>query len=111
MQQHRQLARHGNDRSLLPAPPAALGQFQAPAPQIAVHTERSQDMLRPLHQQRAQMLPAVGESALKPEDDRSALSGHSGKRDPEITDDDETRVRAICGEFWGKRVYLRSLSR
>ena len=30
---------------------------------------------------------------------------------PEITDDDETRVRVICGEFWGKRVYLRSLSR
>ena len=27
-------------------------------------------------------LPAVGESARKPEDDRSALSGHSGKRDP-----------------------------
>src|SRR5580765_1747126 len=47
----------------------------------------------------------------KPEDDRSALSGHSGKGDPEITDDDETRVRVICGEFWGKRVYLRSLSR
>jgi redox-sensitive bicupin YhaK (pirin superfamily) len=22
---------------------------------------------------------------------------------PEITDDDETRVRVICGEFWGKR--------
>jgi len=30
---------------------------------------------------------------------------------PEITDDDETRVRVICVEFWGKRVYLRSLSR
>ncbi len=30
---------------------------------------------------------------------------------PEITDDDETRVRVICGEFWGRRVYLRSLSR
>jgi redox-sensitive bicupin YhaK (pirin superfamily) len=25
---------------------------------------------------------------------------------PEITDDDETRGRVICGEFWGKRVYL-----
>jgi len=24
----------------------------------------------------------------------------------EITDDDETRVRVICGEFWGKRAYL-----
>ena len=34
---------------------------------------------------------------------RSALSGDSGKADPEITDDDETRVRVICGEFWGKR--------
>jgi quercetin 2,3-dioxygenase len=22
---------------------------------------------------------------------------------PEITDDDETRVRVTCGEFWGKR--------
>jgi hypothetical protein len=30
---------------------------------------------------------------------------------PEITDDDETRVRGICGKFWGKGVYLRSLSR
>jgi redox-sensitive bicupin YhaK (pirin superfamily) len=30
---------------------------------------------------------------------------------PEIADDDETRVRVICGGFWGKRVYLRSLSR
>jgi redox-sensitive bicupin YhaK (pirin superfamily) len=50
-------------------------------------------------------------SARKPEDDRSALSGHSGSAIPEITDDDETRVRVICGEFWGKSVYLRSLSR
>jgi quercetin 2,3-dioxygenase len=30
---------------------------------------------------------------------------------PEINDDDETRVRVICGKFWGKREYLRSLSR
>jgi hypothetical protein len=37
MQQHCQLARRGNDGSLLAAPPATLGQFQAPAPEITVH--------------------------------------------------------------------------
>jgi hypothetical protein len=55
MQQHRQLSGRGNDGSFLPASSATLGQPQAPTPQIAVGTERSQNMLRPLHQQRAQI--------------------------------------------------------
>jgi len=33
--------RHRNDRPLLAVPPASLSQFQSPAPQIAVHPERS----------------------------------------------------------------------
>jgi hypothetical protein len=55
MEQHRQLSRGRHDGSLLAVPPAALGQFHAPAPQVAVHPERSQDVLRSLHQQRAQI--------------------------------------------------------
>ena len=45
----------------------------------------------------------MGEPAGIAEDDRSALSGHSGGAIPEVTDDDGTHVRVICGEFWGKR--------
>src|SRR5271169_7112152 len=55
MQQHRQLSCGGDDRSLLPALPAAFGQPQSPTSQIAVDAERSQDVLRSLHQQRAQI--------------------------------------------------------
>jgi redox-sensitive bicupin YhaK (pirin superfamily) len=45
----------------------------------------------------------VGESAanLKMTDPRYQEIPASGI--PEITDDDETRVRVICREFWGKR--------
>jgi hypothetical protein len=45
--------------------------------------------------------PAVGESAanLKVTDPRYRDIPASAI--PEITDDDETRVRVICGEFWG----------
>ena len=49
-------------------------------------------------------LSAVGQPAGVAEDDRSALSGYScSSAIPEVTDDDGTRVRVICGEFWGKK--------
>src|SRR5207249_4437967 len=48
-------SRGGNDGSLLSVSPATLGQLQAPAPQITVHPKWSQDVLRSLHQQRAQI--------------------------------------------------------
>ena len=34
------------------------------------------------------------------------LPGHqdvAGAEIPEVTDDDGTRVRVVCGDFWGKR--------
>ena len=35
---------------------------------------------------------------------RSALPGYSRRaRYPQITDDDGTHVRVVCGEFWGKK--------
>src|SRR5207248_9015784 len=43
------------DGSLLSALSATLGQLQAPAPQITVHSEWSQNVLCSLHQQRAQV--------------------------------------------------------
>src|SRR5581483_10769418 len=46
MQQHCQLSCGGHDGPLLGVSSAPLGQLQTPAPEIAVHTERSQDMLR-----------------------------------------------------------------
>ena len=55
MQQHRQLSCGGDDRSLLPALPAAFGQPQSPASQVTVDAEWSQDVLRSLHQQRSQI--------------------------------------------------------
>src|SRR5882757_1297956 len=55
MQQHRQLSCGGDNGSLLPALSAAFGQPQSPAPQITVDPEWSQDVLRSLHQQRAQI--------------------------------------------------------
>src|SRR6202040_2679749 len=54
---------------------------------------------------------AVGESARKPQDDRSALSGHSGKRDPR---NHRSRRNSSQGDLWrilGQESYLRSLSR
>src|SRR5580700_9420679 len=59
MQQHGQLSRGGHDGSLLAVSAATRGQLQAPAPQIAVHTEWSQNVLRSLHQQRAQIRIAL----------------------------------------------------
>src|SRR5215467_6723308 len=55
MQQHRQLSGCGHEGSLLAVPATALRQLQAPAPEIAVDPEGSQDVLCPLHQQRAQI--------------------------------------------------------
>jgi len=48
-------------------------------------------------------LPAVGESARKFEDDGPRYQDIPASAVPEVTDDDGTRVRVICGEFWGKR--------
>src|SRR5579864_3163738 len=55
MQQPCQLSGGRHDGSLLPASSATLGQFQAPAPEITVHTERTQNVLRSLHQKRSQI--------------------------------------------------------
>jgi hypothetical protein len=55
MQQDRQLACGGDDGPFLPALPAALGQLQTPAAQVAVGAKRSQNMLRALHQQGSQI--------------------------------------------------------
>ena len=38
------------------------------------------------------------------EDDRAALPGHPGGATfPRSIDDDGTRVRVVCGDFWGKK--------
>ena len=55
MQQHRQLSCRGDNGSLLPVSSTALRQFQSPASEITIDPERSQDMLRSLHQQRPQI--------------------------------------------------------
>ncbi len=55
MQQDRQLSCGGDDGSLLCIPSATLGQPQAPASQVAVGTERTQNVLRSLDQQRSQI--------------------------------------------------------
>src|ERR1035438_5265161 len=49
MQQHRQLPRRRNHGSLLPILSAALGQLQTPAPQVAVRSKRTQNVVRSLH--------------------------------------------------------------
>ena len=49
MQQHRQFSCRGHDGSLLAALAATLRQLQAPAPEIAVHPEWSQNVLRSLY--------------------------------------------------------------
>ena len=59
MQQDSQLSCRGDDGSLLPVFSTPLGQFQPPAAQIAVGAEWSQDVLRPLHQQRSQVRVAL----------------------------------------------------
>ena len=47
-------------------------------------------------------IPAVGQPALVAQDDGAALSGHRVATIPEVTDDDGTHVRVVCGDFWGK---------
>jgi redox-sensitive bicupin YhaK (pirin superfamily) len=47
-------------------------------------------------------LPALGQSPLIAQDDRAALPGRSSDI-PEVVDDDGTRVRVVCGDFWGQR--------
>jgi hypothetical protein len=57
-------------------------------------------------------LPVVGESARKSEDDRyPPYQDIPASAVPEITDDDETRDRVICGEFRGKRTGARRCCR
>ncbi len=47
-------------------------------------------------------LPALGEPPRVAQDDRAALPGRAGAADiPEVTDDDGTRARVVCGSFWG----------
>ena len=49
-------------------------------------------------------LPALGQPARVAQDDGAALPGRRrAPTIPEVIDDDGTRVRIICGEFWGKR--------
>ena len=45
----------------------------------------------------------MGEPSCVAEDDPAPLSGGESARIPEITDDDGTHVRVVCGSFWGKR--------
>ena len=47
-------------------------------------------------------LSVVGKSAGRAEDDGAAVSGNEGARDPELTDDDGTQARMVCGTFLGK---------
>ena len=55
MQQNRQFPRRRYHRSLFPILAATLSQFQPPAPQIAVPSERTQNVVRSLYQQRSQI--------------------------------------------------------
>src|SRR5579864_4113967 len=52
MQQHCQLSCRRHNRSFLSVPPTTLGQLQSPTPEITLDAERSQNVLRSLHQQR-----------------------------------------------------------
>ena len=55
MQQHRQLSGRRDDRPFLSVPASTLRELQAPASEITVHPEGAQNVLRSLHQQRAQI--------------------------------------------------------
>ena len=55
MQQHRQLSCRGHDGPLLAVASSSFRQLESPAPEIAVDAEWPQDVLRSLHQQRAQV--------------------------------------------------------
>ena len=63
-----------------------------------------------LHQEMPKGDPKVGCTAFSSgrtsrvaQDDRATLSGGEGARHPRVTDDDGTRVRVVCGSFWGKK--------
>src|SRR6476661_4143945 len=55
MEEHCQFACRRDEGSFLSVPTTTLGQLQTPAPKVPVRTERTQDVLRPLHQQGAQI--------------------------------------------------------
>src|SRR5690242_13173801 len=76
MQQHRQLSRRGDDGSLLSTLSSPFRQLQSPASEIAIHTERSQNVLCPLYQQRAQ----IGIAFLTDVQLRFALAGVPASR-------------------------------
>jgi len=47
---------------------------------------------------------SLGEFAVGAQDDGAALSGVKAGEIPEITDDDGTHVRVVCGNFWARAV-------
>jgi transposase len=53
MQQHRQLARHRNHCPFLGVFSSSRGELLSPPPQITTFPKRSQNVVRPLHQQRS----------------------------------------------------------
>jgi hypothetical protein len=55
VEQDRQLPRHCNDRAFLGVFASALRQLQSPSPEIGVLSKRTQDVLRPLNQDHAQV--------------------------------------------------------
>jgi hypothetical protein len=55
MQKYCELSCRRHDRSFLAVSSTTLGQFQTSASEIAVHPERTQNVLGALHQQRAQI--------------------------------------------------------
>jgi hypothetical protein len=58
MQEDRQLARNGHDRSLPRVPPSAIYEPLAGAAQVAVHSEWTQDVVSRLHEELADELIA-----------------------------------------------------
>src|SRR5260370_941516 len=58
MQQHCQLSCGGDHGSFLSVLPATFRPFQPPAPQVAVRSQRTQDVMRPLPQQCSQIRSA-----------------------------------------------------
>jgi hypothetical protein len=58
VQQYGQLPRDRDHGSLLGILSSALGQLQAPAPQITILSQGPHYLVRPLHQQRAQVDPS-----------------------------------------------------
>ena len=56
-------------------------------------------------------LPTMGEPACFAEDDQPRYQDIPSSEIPEVTDDDGTRVRIICGEFWGKQGPVEGVGR